>query len=133
MVTSNSSLLGEIHTPQDLSNFPQVQFANSVGNLGNSVNTFLNNIDINKNIIATLPCYTSLQAFMAVNDVVTFIPSKIASIGKFERIEMDISPIEFNVIVGIHRKSSENPAIKWMLDLILESVSDFQHLIWQKC
>lgn len=121
VIGKNSKYLNKISSFQDLLTLPQVQFANNIGNLGYTVNSFLEKKDIDQNIIATLPCYTSLHAFMAVNDVFAFIPSAIASIGSFQIIDLGIPSINFNVVVGKHRRSAGNPAISWVLDMIKKS------------
>ncbi|MBW3781445.1 LysR family transcriptional regulator [Aeromonas veronii] len=121
VIGNNSKHVHKISSPQDLTTIPQVQFANNIGNLGYTVNSFLEKKDINQNIIATLPCYTSLQAFMGVNDAFAFIPSAIASIGNFQSIDLGISSVKFNVLVGKHRRSSGNVAINWLLDMVVKS------------
>ncbi len=72
---------------------------------------------------ATLPCYTSLQAFMSVNDVAACIPSAIATLGDFRMLELAGAPQQFEVVVGRHRKSQGNLAIEWLAEVI-KSVCD---------
>lgn len=39
------------------------------------------------NVIATLPCYTTLGAFFTANDAIAFIPSAIGAQGNFCKLE----------------------------------------------
>lgn len=123
VIGRNSTYLNKISSLQDIVTLPQVQFANNIGNLGYAVNSFLEKQKIGKNIIATLPCYTSLHAFLDANDVFAFIPSGIASIGNFQILDLEIPSINFNVTVGKHRRSMGNPAIEWMLNMIKKATA----------
>lgn len=105
--------------PQDMAAIPFVQFANSVGNFEGQMSPQ----QVARSAVATLPCYTSLQAFMSVNDVAACIPSAIAALGDFRVLELAGAPQPFEVVVGRHRKSQGNLAIEWMAEVI-KSVSD---------
>lgn len=119
----NSLLINHIKSVDDLAQVPHVQFASSAGNLGFSISEYIKNNGIDSAVIATLPCYTSLQAFMSVNDVIAYIPSAIARIGNYRVIDLDTSPIEFDVIVGRHRRASGNAAINWLGNLIKSTMA----------
>ncbi|MGL5395539.1 MAG: LysR family transcriptional regulator [Shewanella sp.] len=118
----DSKYLQQIRTVGDLSRVPHVQFSSSVGNFGFSISDFIKKNGIDASVIATLPCYTSLAAFMAVNDVVAYIPSAIARIDDFKTIDVNVSPIEFDVILGRHRRSSGNAAINWIANLVVTAI-----------
>ncbi|MFM5532694.1 LysR family transcriptional regulator [Aeromonas veronii] len=105
--------------PQDMAAIPFVQFANSVGNFEGQMSPQ----QVASAAVATLPCYTSLQAFMSVNDVAACIPSAIAALGDFRVLELAGAPQPFEVVVGRHRKSQGNLAIEWLAEVI-KSVCD---------
>ncbi|SIQ66672.1 LysR family transcriptional regulator [Aeromonas veronii] len=107
------------NAPQDMAAIPFVQFANSVGNFEGQMNPQ----QVANAAVATLPCYTSLQAFMSVNDVAACIPSAIATLGDFRVLELAGAPQPFEVVVGRHRKSQGNLAIEWLAEVI-KSVCD---------
>jgi hypothetical protein len=102
----------------DVSLHPHVDFASGVGNLGSRVDDFLSARDVSRTVIATLPCYTSLQAFMHVNDTVAFVPSAIAATGGFQVIDLDMSSLNFNVVVGWHRRASGSVSRDWLVQVI---------------
>lgn len=115
-----SPLTRQIHTLDDVSIHPHVDFASGVGNLGSRVDDFLSAQGVSRNVIATLPCYTSLQAFMHVNDTVAFIPSAIAAAGRFQVIDIDMSSLSFNVVIGWHRRTSGSASRDWLAQVIEE-------------
>lgn len=83
---------------------------------------FLASLDLSRTVIATLPCYTSLQAFMHMNDTVAFVPSAVAVTGGFQVIDMDISSLYFDVVLGWHRRASSCTSRKWLVQVIAELV-----------
>lgn len=100
----DSILSRQIKELGDVSSHPHVDFASGVGNLGSRLDDFLGAQKVSRTVIATLPCYTSLQAFMRVNDTLAFIPSAIAAAGGFQVMDIDMSSLSFNVVVGRHRR-----------------------------
>lgn len=120
-VARQGSLLPrQIQVLADVSLHPHVDFASGVGNLGSRVDDFLSARDVSRTVIATLPCYTSLQAFMHVNDTVAFVPSAIAAAGGFQVIDLDMSFLNFNVVVGWHRRASGSASRDWLVQVIAE-------------
>jgi len=118
-VARQGSLLPrQIQVLADVSLHPHVDFASGVGNLGSRVDDFLSARDVSRTVIATLPCYTSLQAFMHVNDTVAFVPSAIAATGGFQVIDLDMSSLNFNVVVGWHRRASGSASRDWLVQVI---------------
>ena len=119
VLRQDSRYLPDNAQPQDMAAIPFVQFANSVGNFEGQMSPQ----QVASSAVATLPCYTSLQAFMSVNDVAACIPSAIAALGDFRTVAMAGSPQPFEVVVGRHRKSQGNLAIEWLTEVI-KSVCD---------
>lgn len=118
-VARQGSLLPrQIQVLADVSLHPHVDFASGVGNLGSRVDDFLSARDVSRTVIATLPCYTSLHAFMHVNDTVAFVPSAIAATGGFQVIDLDMSSLNFNVVVGWHRRASGSASRDWLVQVI---------------
>ena len=118
-VARQGSLLPrQIQVLADVSLHPHVDFASGVGNLGSRVDDFLSARDVSRTVIATLPCYTSLHAFMHVNDTVAFVPSAIAAAGGFQVIDLDMSSLNFNVVVGWHRRASGSVSRDWLVQVI---------------
>jgi DNA-binding transcriptional LysR family regulator len=118
-VARQGSLLPrQIQVLADVSLHPHVDFASGVGNLGSRVDDLLSARDVSRTVIATLPCYTSLQAFMHVNDTVAFVPSAIAATGGFQVIDLDMSSLNFNLVVGWHRRASGSASRDWLVQVI---------------
>ncbi|MGL5496604.1 MAG: LysR family transcriptional regulator [Aeromonas sobria] len=114
VLRQDSRYLPDNAQPQDMAAIPFVQFANSVGNFEGQMSPQ----QVASSAVATLPCYTSLQAFMSVNDVAACIPSAIAALGDFRTVAQAGSPQPFEVVVGRHRKSQGNLAIEWLAEVI---------------
>ncbi|MBS4429290.1 LysR family transcriptional regulator [Pectobacterium punjabense] len=125
-VVRQSSLLNK---PNDISSLPAVRFSTGPGNIEDIVDKCFEEAGIGNNILATLPCYTTLPAFMAINDVVAFIPSAIAKNPIFRIIPHGNNPEKFDISCSWHRKSQGNPLRKWLtqkLEVHLKKISSQQ-------
>lgn len=119
VANEKSKIPDEVQTLSDLSKFPHVAMSNSAYYFSDTVDNFLKEQSVSRNVIATLPCYTSLQSFLSVNDVIAFIPSAMARLGNFRTLNFDSIPQTFDVVAAWHRKVSENPLHKWAIETIL--------------
>ncbi|WP_428717793.1 LysR family transcriptional regulator [Undibacterium curvum] len=123
VVGNDSKIAGKLKSITDLSKFPHIDFASGAGHLANSVEFFLEENSIERNVVVTLPCYTSLGHFLKSNDVVAFVPSAIATSLQLNTISFKSKPREFDVAIGWHRRSSGNPLRKWLVELAVQCVT----------
>jgi len=119
VVNAKSNIPDEVRALSDLSRFPHVAMSNSAYHFSDTVERFLKQQNVSRNVIAMLPCYTSLQSFLSVNDVIAFIPSAMARLGNFKTLNFDVNPQSFEVVAAWHRKVSENPLHKWAIEMVL--------------
>lgn len=120
VVNENSAIFEHIHQPSDLSLFPHVAMGNNGYQFSNTVETFLKEQKVSRKVIAVLPCYTALQSFLSVNDVVAFMPSAMTHLGHFKTLNFEVNPQSFNVVAAWHRKVSSNPLHQWAVEQILK-------------
>ncbi|OEC37263.1 DNA-binding transcriptional regulator, LysR family [Pseudomonas cuatrocienegasensis] len=119
VVGMGSKVAEKITKISDLSGLAHVDFANAAAHLGTSVDSFLEEQKINRNVIATLPCYTALSNFLALNDVVAFVPLAVAEASQMKVLSFETMPKAFEVSIGWHRRSSGSAVRKWFLELAL--------------
>ncbi|WP_172743597.1 LysR family transcriptional regulator [Citrobacter youngae] len=100
----------------ELKSLPAVRFSTGPGNIEDIVNKFFEETGVRDNVIATLPCYTTLPVFMSTNDVVAFIPSAIAEDPMFKVIHYEDKPQFFEIACAWHRKSQGSPLRQWLTD-----------------
>ncbi|MDM8357707.1 LysR family transcriptional regulator [Pandoraea communis] len=118
-----SEIARAVRSPVDLAGFAYVDFADSASYSGNAVERFLAANDVPLcTPVATLACYTSLRPFLEHNDVVAFVPSAVASACQFKRIEFEVKPDSFSVVVAWHRRTSGSALGQWLRDLVRECV-----------
>jgi hypothetical protein len=121
VVGRNSKIYSSIKDVSDLANFPHVDFASGAGHLPHSVDFFLKQKNVMREVVATLPCYTSLGTFFDTNDVVAFVPSAIAVSSQLKTISFDTEPQKFEVVAGWHRRSHGNSFRKWLTGIAVKS------------
>ncbi|AZP12280.1 MULTISPECIES: LysR family transcriptional regulator [Undibacterium] len=119
IVNAKSRIPDAVQNLSDLSKFPHVAMNNSAFYFSDTVDHFLNQQGVTRNVIATLPCYTFLQSFLSVNDVIAFIPSAMARLGNFRTLKFDANPQSFGVVAAWHRRVAENPLHNWAIETIL--------------
>lgn len=107
-------LSSSLKNPSEISSLPAVRFSTGPGNIDDIVKRCFEQTGIRDNVITTLPCYTTLPAFMMINDVVAFIPSAIAENPVFRIIPYEGAPEKFDISCAWHRKSQGNPLRKWL-------------------
>lgn len=118
-VNNRSTLIQQIHCLDDLKKFPHVAVSNRKDQLNDTVETFLKQHAISRNIIAILPCYTSLQSFLEANDVIAFLPSALAAGANLTLLGFDEKPQGFDIIAAWHGRSSHNQFHKWMIETLV--------------
>ena len=118
VVRHGSAIPGKLEMKMSFSDIPAVKFAPSAGNIENLVDDFFNKAGMKNNVIATLPCYTTLGAFFTANDAIAFIPSAIGAQGNYCKLEMPEKMVPFDVTVAWHRKSNDNPLRVWLTKIL---------------
>lgn len=124
VVRQNSEIPNMIANSKPISSFPAVEFSLSTGNIEDIVSNFFEESGIKNSVIATLPCYTTLSAFMSYNDVIAFIPSAIGALGNFRELRLGIDVAQFDVAAAWHRKRTGNPQRKWLTDKLFKLVEN---------
>ncbi|MGF7483566.1 LysR substrate-binding domain-containing protein [Providencia sp. SP181] len=122
VVRNGSAIPKKLEMNMLFSGIPAVKFAPSAGNIENLVDDFFNNAGLKNNIIATLPCYTTLSAFFAANDAIAFITAAIGAQGNFCKLETKEQMVPFDVTVAWHRKSNDNPFRIWLTKILEKTV-----------
>ncbi|MCY9846494.1 LysR family transcriptional regulator [Pectobacterium jejuense] len=118
VVRHGSAIPGKLEMNMSFSDIPAVKFAPSAGNIENLVDDFFNKAGMKNNVIATLPCYTTLSAFFTANDAIAFIPSAIGALGNYFKIDTKETMTQFDVTVAWHRKSNDNPLRIWLTNIL---------------
>ncbi|WP_297573318.1 LysR family transcriptional regulator [uncultured Deefgea sp.] len=118
VVGKNSQISSHIHTVSDLQNHAHVGFANGAAHLADNVDAFLQAHSVSRQVMAVLPCYTSLIPFLEFNDVVALVPSALARSSYLNILSLDAEMDTFDVTVGWHRRSSGSSARKWLTNLV---------------
>lgn len=124
VVRQDSEIPNMIANNKPISSFPAVEFSLSTGNIENIVSNFFAESGIKNSVIATLPCYTTLSAFMSFNDVIAFIPSAIGTLGNFRELKLGNDAMQFDVAAAWHRKKIGNPQRKWLTEKLSQLVEN---------
>ncbi|ERK05200.1 transcriptional regulator, LysR family [Serratia fonticola AU-AP2C] len=124
VVRQNSEIPNMIASSKPIYSLPVVEFSPSTVNIEDIASNFFEESRIKNSVIATLPCYTTLSAFMSYNDVIAFIPSAIGALGNFRELRQGTNVAQFDVAAAWHRKRKGNPQRKWLTDKLLTLVEN---------
>lgn len=124
VVADDSHIPAGIKVVSDLSNYPHVEFSSGSGPLSHALELYLDKKRVRRDIVATLPCYTSLKAFLETNDVVAFVPRAIAATSQLRSIPLSIPVKGFDIVIAWHRRSNGNPLRKWITDVAVTALRD---------
>lgn len=122
VVGASSKISSSIKKVSDLQHHSHVEFANGSSHLVDKVESYLQHHSVSRNIIAVLPCYTSLVPFLEFNDVVACVPSALARSSQLSILSFESEMEIFDVVVGWHRRSSGSSARKWLTRMVQRAV-----------
>ncbi|MFT2793712.1 LysR family transcriptional regulator [Serratia sp. T13T92] len=124
VVRHDSEIPNLIANSKPITSFPAVEFSFSTINIGDIFSKFFEGNGSKNSVIATLPFYSTLSAFMSFNDVIAFIPSAIGARGDFRELRLRGDVIQFDVSAAWHRKSTGNPQRKWLTDKLFKLIGN---------
>lgn len=122
VVGADSAIPSGIKSVADLQRYSHVDFASGAAHLVDNIKNFLQDHAVSRDVVAILPCYTSLASFLELNDVVACVPSALARSSQIKTLTLSSEMETFDVVVGWHRRSSGSSARKWLAKLIKKSV-----------
>jgi|TARA_B110000211_G_C14084299_1_gene556003 DNA-binding transcriptional LysR family regulator len=110
-----SKLLKKNTTIKDISSSPQVIVSPSRANLRGSLEQWFNSFGLTRNIIMSVPSFSSVPEILYATDMVAFYPSRLLPNEKVGIIELGELPPTFEVIVGWHQRTGKSKIHQWMI------------------
>lgn len=126
IVSKYSSLLKQNVSLADIAHCPQVIVSPSRANLRGSLDQWFNRFGLKRNIIMSVPSFSSVPEVLHTTDMVAFYPSRLLPNEKVAILDVGDLPPPFEVIVGWHPRTSKSKIHQWMIGQ-LECVGSEHH------
>jgi len=114
----NSIYRDKKYSLKEIAQLPQIVISPSRPNLKGSHDSWFAKKDLKRNIVMSLPSFSSASSIIEVTNTIAFLPARLLPDDRLIAIEMEESPPSFDVIVAWHKRSENNPLHRWLLDIL---------------
>jgi len=122
----NSIYKDKKYSLKEIAQLPQIVISPSRPNLKGSHDAWFAKKDLKRNILMSLPSFSSASTIIEATNTIAFLPARLLPDPKLVAIEMEENPPCFDVIVAWHKRSENNPLHRWLLK-ILNDIFCSQH------
>ena len=118
-VTGRESVYkGKKYTVGEIAKMPQLIVSPSRPNLKGSHDAWFAKRGYKRNIVLSVPSFSSAPGIIAATNTIGFLPSRLLPDPKVVPIELAENPPSFDVIVAWHQRSNNSPMHQWLLGLL---------------
>lgn len=103
---------------KQIAQLPQIVISPSRPNLKGSHDSWFAKKNLKRNIVMSLPSFSSASTIIEVTNTIAFLPARLLPDARLIAIEMEESPPSFDVIVAWHKRSENNPLQHWLLNIL---------------
>ncbi|MBE0368164.1 LysR family transcriptional regulator [Pseudoalteromonas aurantia] len=116
VASRQSSLNQNTLSIADIAKQPQLVVSPSRANLKGSHDQWFANIGLKRNIIMSVPNFSSVPDLLYATDLIAFFPSRLLPNNKVSILEVEALPPPFEVIVAWHPRSSQSKIHQWLIE-----------------
>lgn len=120
VASKNSPLAKQKLSLADIASEPQIVVTPSSANLRSSVDTWFETSGISRNVVIVAPCFSVVPGYVESTDAIAFLPSRALPNDKITQVDIIEKPVDFDVIVAWHSRSSQDQLHNWIIDLFKE-------------
>ena len=103
---------------KEISLEPQIVASPSRPNFKGSVDAWFEEAGLTRNIVISAPCFSVVPGYIETTDAIAFLPSRAPINDSLEVIQLNESPMNFDVIAAWHSRSDKDPLHNWVIDLL---------------
>lgn len=121
VVAQNSPLVGKNLSLEAIARYPQIIASPSRPNFRGSIDKWFEQFGLKRNIVISAPCFSIVPLYLEATDAIAFLPSKVLIDNKLAIIDLEESPVIFEVISAWHPRLNNDPLHNWVIDLLRDS------------
>ncbi|MCH2058429.1 MAG: LysR family transcriptional regulator [Thalassotalea sp.] len=110
----------EIWSIEDVAKHPQLIVSPKRANLVGSADEYFEERGYKRNIVMTLPFFSSTAECVASTDLLAFLPSKLLTHSNLHNVKCDINLPSFDVVIAWHQRSDKDQLNKWIRSKLLD-------------
>lgn len=114
----NSIYRDKKYSLKEIAQLPQIVISPSRPNLKGSHDAWFATKDLKRNILMSVPSFSSASTIIEATNTIAFLPSRLLPDPKLVAIEIEENPPSFDVIVAWHKRSQNNPLHQWLLSIL---------------
>lgn len=114
-------------TLSEAAKLPQLVISPSRANLRGSHDEWFAKQGLQRNIVMSVPSFSTAPDIIASTDTIAFYPSRLLPNKKVIPLKLDKKTPKFKVVVAWHNRSNHSPLHKWVISQLTELFSDTQN------
>lgn len=120
----NSPFRDKKYTLSEIAKLPQIIISPSRPNLKGSHDTWFEQQGLTRNILMSVPSFSSASTIIDATNTIAFLPSRLLPDPKLVPISIKEKTPSFDIIVAWHQRSNNNPLHQWILQLLADIVEN---------
>lgn len=116
VASKNTSLGQKVLSISDIAKQPQLVVSPSRANLKGSHDQWFANVGLKRNIVMSVPNFSSVPDLLYSTDLIAFFPSKLLPNDKVSILKVEDLPPPFEVIVAWHPRSNQSKIHQWIVE-----------------
>lgn len=118
VVPQDSPLAGKKLGLEAIARHPQIITSPSRPNFRGSIDTWFEKYGLKRNVVISAPCFSVVPLYLEATNALAFLPSRALVDSHLATIDLEESPVSFDVISAWHPRSNNDPLHNWVIDLL---------------
>lgn len=123
VASKRSALANRKLSLKEIASHPQISASPSRPNFRGSIDAWFRKAGVNRNVVVSAPCFSVVPRYIEATDAIAFLPSRVSLNNNLTILELNERPIEFEIVVAWHPRSSQDPLHNWICNLLKEQYS----------
>jgi len=122
VVAPDSPFAGKKLSLDDIARQPQIIASPSRPNFRGSIDKWFEQYGLKRNVVISAPCFSVVPLYLETTDAIAFLPSRALVDGNLGIIDLQETPVSFDVISAWHPRVSDDPLHNWVVDLLRSEI-----------
>lgn len=102
----------------DIAAYPQIIASPSRPNFRGSIDDWFEKSGYVRNVVISAPCFSVVPMYLETTDAIAFLPSRALMGTELITLDIEDSPVKFEVIAAWHPRSSQDALHLWITHLL---------------
>lgn len=112
---------------EEVAQQPQLVISPSIANLKGSHDSWFATQGLTRNIVMSVPSFSSAPDILYTTDLLAFYPSQLLPNNKIIPVAVEVCPPPFDVIAAWHPRTNHSPVHRWILEKLKNLTQDMHY------